>query len=364
MTIFVVPIEPIDTRYTRQWYEHIPRLLDNAGIDNVVVINGEDVPAQPTPGAFLDFGATNIYKSSQLATIADLFRDGKVKAGDKFLYTDAWNPTVIQLKYMSSLLNIPVEIHGMWHAGSYDPQDFLGRLVGDETWVRTAENSMFYCYDVNWFATDYHAKLFLKVLFDDDGNIEDWNGWHDGKTGRIGLTGWPMDYLYDVLPPYAKTPKKPHVVFPHRLAPEKQLRIFEDLAASMPQYQWIVCQQQKLTKGQYHEILGESAMVFSANLQETYGISMIEGLICGAMPMVPDRLSYTEMYGEQFKYPSEWTEDWDSYVANKSDLISLIDQNMQKILNRDNEMMMAMGTQLEKLGSYTHADPLIRNLVS
>ena len=97
MTVYVVPIEPIDTRYTRQWYDHIPILLDTAGVDNVVIIEGEDVPATPTPGAFLDFGATNIFKSSQLSVIAQLFREGKVKPGSKFLYTDAWNPTVIQL---------------------------------------------------------------------------------------------------------------------------------------------------------------------------------------------------------------------------------------------------------------------------
>ncbi len=362
MTVFVVPIEPIDTRYTGQWYEHIPRLLDGMGVPEVMVINGEEVPPTPTPGAFLDFGATNIYKASQLAAIADLFRDNMVKPGDKFLYTDAWNPTVIQLKYMSSLLNIPIEIHGMWHAGSYDPNDFLGRLVGDEVWVRTAENSMFYCYDTNWFATDYHAKLFLNILFDDDGDLEEWNRWHQGKSGKVALTGWPMDYLYEILPPYSRTIKKPQIVFPHRLAPEKQLEIFEDLAASMPQYEWVVCQKQKLTKGEYHGILGESAMVFSANLQETYGISMIEGLICGAMPMVPDRLSYTEMYDAPFKYPSEWTKDWNSYTANKQKLMYLIDQNMRKLLDRDNQLMSDMGGQLNKLHGFTHADPLIKNL--
>ena len=362
MTVYVVPIEPIDTRYTGQWYNHIPYLLDAAGVSDIVIVNGEDVPAEPTPGAFLDFGATNIYKSSQLAAIADLFRDGLVKPGDKFLYTDAWNPTVIQLKYMSSLLNIPVEIHGMWHAGSYDPQDFLGRLVGDEVWVRTAENSMFYCYDTNWFATDYHAKLFLRVLFDDSGDLDEWNKWHADKTGKVKLTGWPMEYLYDILRPYAGLKKKPQIVFPHRLAPEKQLEIFKDLEQSMPHYDWVVCQEQRLTKEQYHTVLGESAMMFSANLQETYGISTIEALICNAAPIVPDRLSYTEMYSDDFKYPSEWTESWESYQQHKYHLISKIDTNMQKILNKDNELFVKMQDQLARLATFTSAAPLIDSL--
>jgi hypothetical protein len=52
----------------------------------------------------------------------------------------------------------------------------------------------------------------------------------------------------------------------------------------------------KLTKEEYHTLLGESKMVFSANLQETLGISCYEGAVVGAIPLVPDRLSYTEMY--------------------------------------------------------------------
>ena len=50
-------------------------------------------------------------------------------------------------------------------------------------------------------------------------------------------------------------------------------------------------------------MLGEAKMVFSANLQETLGISWYEGLLVDTIPMVPDRLSYKEMATEDFKYP-------------------------------------------------------------
>ena len=33
-----------------------------------------------------------------------LFCEGQINDGDYFLYTDAWNPTVIQLKYMANHL--------------------------------------------------------------------------------------------------------------------------------------------------------------------------------------------------------------------------------------------------------------------
>ena len=337
MTVYLVDLEAVETRYTAQWKQYLPDRMKDIGMD-VVVISGGDVPQATTPGAFLNFAGTNSYKSQQLLQIAELFAAGTVKAGDYFLYTDAWNPTVIQLKYMSELLSIPVKIGGMWHAGSYDPQDFLGRLIGDKPWVRNAESSMFYCYDDNFFATRFHANMFLKNLFDvevlfGDDELDEWNNTalHLG-TPSIKIVGWPMEYLNDTLAPYVNTEKKNKIIFPHRIAPEKQLEIFKDLAAAMPEYDWFVAQEHQLSKHEYHQHLAESKIVFSANLQETLGISVYEGAIVGTYPLVPDRLSYSEMWDTFFKYPSEWTSDWDSYQRNKSKLI----QKIQNIMGSNN----------------------------
>jgi hypothetical protein len=112
-------------------------------------------------------------------------------------------------------------------------------------------------------------------------------------------------------------PKRDLILFPHRIAPEKQVEIFRDLADQLPQYEWVVCQEQELSKNEYHNLLGEAKLVFSANLQETLGISWYEGALVGALPMVPDRLSYIEMGLLPFKYPSNWTIDWKNYISNR-----------------------------------------------
>ena len=92
-------LEPVETRYTSQWKEHLPRQMSDAGLDVEVITGPEDAPQDTTPGAFLNFSGTNYWKSEQLKTISQMFADGTVKDGDYFLYTDAWNPTVLQLKY-------------------------------------------------------------------------------------------------------------------------------------------------------------------------------------------------------------------------------------------------------------------------
>jgi hypothetical protein len=129
-----------------------------------------------------------------------------------------------------------------------------------------------------------------------------------------------MEYMDDTLTMYKGMPKRDLILFPHRIAPEKQVEIFRDLKQYLPQYEFVVCQDTRLTKQEYHTLLSQSKIVFSANLQETLGISCYEGALVDAIPMVPDRLSYSEMYYEGFKYPSEWTKDWNSYLKHRQEL--------------------------------------------
>jgi hypothetical protein len=339
MNVFLIDLEAVETRYTGQWKTHVPNLLRKAG-HNVQIISGPtDIPTATTPGAFLNFGGTNIYKSAQVEQMGRLFCSGAVYPGDHFIFTDAWHPGIINLKYMSELLGIPVVTHGLWHAGSYDPQDFLGRLVGKKAWVRHAEQSFFYAFDHNYFATDFHIRMFVTNLLNDYPTENPWleEDLADIITGedpRFVRTGWPMEYMQDALTMYKNMPKRDLILFPHRIAPEKQVEIFRDLATHLPQYEFVVCQDQQLTKNEYHNLLGEAKMVFSANLQETLGISCYEGAVVDAIPLVPDRLSYTEMYYPTFKYQSKWTESWESYNVYRPDLCKEIIQHMDNYTTR------------------------------
>jgi glycosyltransferase involved in cell wall biosynthesis len=330
--IYVVDIEAVSTRYTGQWQSHVPNLLRKAGHNVQVIAGPTDIPAATTPGAFLNFGGTNIYKASQVEQMGRLFCNGAVRPGDHFVFTDAWHPGVINLKYMAGLLGIPVTIHGLWHAGSYDPQDFLGRLIGDAPWVRHAEKSFFHAIDHNYFATDFHIRMFYENLIKPDPDrkatmyktvLED-----VVFNNKVVRTGWPMEYMDNTLNLYKGMKKRDLILFPHRIAPEKQVEIFRDLKEQLPQYEFVICQEQELTKNEYHNLLGEAKIVFSANLQETLGISCYEGALVGAIPMVPDRLSYTEMYYDTFKYPSEWTENFEAYKTWRSNLCFAIHQHM------------------------------------
>lgn len=360
MNIWIVPIEPIETRYTCEWYDYIPKKIKHEAERNnidatVIVVPGEVVDNDTTEGAFLNFAATNIYKNSQLNYIANAFQTGQIKEGDHFLFTDAWNTGILQLKYMSELLGIPVKISGMWHAGSYDPQDFLGRLIEDKRWTNGTEKAMFHACDYNWFATQFHKDLFYDNVFGSRSEIK-----KNEFDQKALLTGWPMDYMPGSLSMYKNIKKKDRILFPHRLAPEKQPDIFNDLKESMPEYEFIVCQEQKLTKPKYHKLIAESKIIFSANLQETLGISGYEGICLNVIPMVPDRLSYREMFANTWKYPSAWTESFEHYKNHKHNIMA----HIRNFMDNYDVFVPQLDAQKDRLlNQFFSATPMINTIL-
>ncbi len=329
MKIVIVPIEPLETRYTGEWYRHLPKQLQSFGGQNVEVIqiDVEAISTTPTDGAFLNFADTNVYKSKQFLELCKLLPSlGK---GDKVLFTDAWNPTAIQLRYMKDLMQGEYEIHGMWHAGSYDEHDFLGRAF-DKSWSYDFERALFNAFDMNYFATKFHESLFFNVLQPRQATKDFWDvsKRHLAPIKRSKIVGWPMEYLRYRLSPSKS--KRDLIVFPHRVSKEKQPHIFRLMAEALPQFEFVICQDKQLTKAEYHAVLNDAKIVFSASLQETLGIGMFEGMLCGAIPVMPNRLSYQEMFKDSpgaVLYPPEWASA--ETGVRLSELISLIEITMR-----------------------------------
>ena len=181
----------------------------------------------------------------------------------------------------------------------------------------------------------------------------------DGEWPKFVRTGWPMEYMNDTLTAYKNMPKRDLILFPHRIAPEKQVEIFRDLKEHLPQYEFVVCQDTQLSKNEYHNLLGETKLVFSANLHETLGISWYEGALVDAIPMVPDRLSYSEMAFDTFKYPSEWTESFEAYTVHRKEICSKIIQYMD---NYDKFLPTLKKQTAELTKQFFSANKLLENI--
>lgn len=318
-TCWIVELEPIDARYTAQWYVEIPKQLEahkqQIGSDvNVVTLgtNGVVTNNNVTSGAFLDFYHTNNYKASQVERIAKLFQEGYIKSGDRFFFADIWHFGITALKYMAELTGIDVTITAYVHAGAYDPTDILGMKMGKD-WSHNQERAWFYACDEVYVASDFNRGIFIRNL-----------GIPEEHQHRVVTVGQPMDYL-NRLQVRKDTPKENIILFPHRLNNDKLPEIFRDLRDHLPDdIRALMTQEENLSKDEYYELLSRTKVVFSCSLHENFGISMVEGVLCGAIPMVPNRACYPELHLAANVYPSEWTKDFGSYLENRDRLLDMI----------------------------------------
>lgn len=304
-TLWIVPIESIETRYTKHWHKHLSKQISDAIPEITVtqITTREECAPENSEGGFFNFNWSVGYKSQQISVISSLFSDGKVKDGDAFLFTDYWNPGVGFLRYMSQLSGIGVKIAGIAHAGVWDPADILSQKLS--SWSYWNEVYLDSCYDEIYFSTEFSRSLYEDALGEDFGNHF--------------VTGFPMEYSSSELPPYwtlNSSPEKENIiVFPHRKSPEKGLGKFLELEKMLPEYEFVVALDHCKTKEDYHSLLYRAKVTVSFATQETLGISMgIESLLAQCIPLVPERLSYKEIYSEN---PEFFISDDVSEVARK-----------------------------------------------
>lgn len=346
--IWVFPLEPLDNRYTKQWYTEIPRLLEESlvGTNNKVYsVDGDQTSSNTTKGAFLDFSDTNLWKSTQLASFIRCLQEGLVSDSAILLITDFWNPVITQIAYMRDLLEKDWKIHSIAHAGAYDPSDILG-LKMQKPWPWELERSMFYACDVTYFATEFHRNMFLK-------NLDIPVDYHD----KAVLSGQPHGAIIESMAQIEQPVfKSPSVIWPHRYNEDKQPEIAEDLARD---FDVTITQKLDLDKASFYETLADSQVLFSCALHENLGISVMEGVLLNVIPLLPDRCSYAEMYYDEFKYPSEWTENWENYTVYRPKLV----ERLNNILDNPNAYTDVMQAQREVLvNNYLSADAMVQRL--
>jgi len=74
--LIIFSLEPLPSRYTLEWFTHLPKVFsEKLGNEfEIIQINGDTTSGQPTPGAFLDFEATNMWKSEQCIKFFEMMK--------------------------------------------------------------------------------------------------------------------------------------------------------------------------------------------------------------------------------------------------------------------------------------------------
>lgn len=283
--LYNIPIEKLEERYSADWFNYFLSEFNRLHV-KYITIYPQPLTSRIQQGSFLDVAGTNYFKAMQLAEICKLLFEGKIKKGDIFFFFDLWFPGIEMLAYIRDGLDIDFKICGILHAGTYDPFDFLFQK-GMFRWGANLENCWFEIFDAIFVGTQFHKELIIST--------------RNAYPQRIHVTGLPI-YPYFV----KKTDRENIVVFPHRLDPEKNPKTFDkiskQLAKSYPNWKFIKSKDVCKTKQDYYDLLNKSKIAVSCADQETFGIAMIEATLCGCFPVVPNKLSYEELYNGLFKY--------------------------------------------------------------
>ena len=330
-TLYILTLEPIEKRYTKQWFSFWKQEFSKSF--KVIYINGLSFSDNIKKGRFLDINKTNIWKAEQIKKVAEIFNEDKIKDNDIFLFMDSWHPGVTAIKYMAQLSNIKCKLYGYWHAGTYDPADFTAQS-GLGEWAKYDEIAWLRALDGSFVATQFHKKLILKS----------YSEYIDSK--KIHVVGFPMDWLKAIEKEIDKIPsredKEDIIVFPHRIDKEKSPEVFDKLALEFPKYKFIKTMEVTKNKKEYYKLLSKAKIVFSASSQETFGIGTAEAMMLDVIPVVPNTLSYKELYDGRFKYTSYHSarqkikcimNNYKKYSKSK-DLFRVLEENKHKIIKQ------------------------------
>ncbi len=277
MKVYYLPLEPVDKRYTAQWYKWFKEVFEEEGIE-FEYIDGKTVESNVGSKYFLDMKATFVWKFEQLKR---LFKR-ELKDGDVVFIPDGEFPGIEAIEYFKRFYGVDVKVVQIWHAGTYDYWD-LTRQVGltrigkhlEEVWMDMA--------GLIFVATQCHKDLILKERMVD--------------KDKVKVTGLPADVRG--LGKYEKE-RKEGIAFTGRLSIEKGYDVVCELRKKG--FEITATQEQNLSKEQYYELLGGMKVVFAPSRQETFGYGVVEGMAMNCIPVVPDGLSFTDYVPSKWRY--------------------------------------------------------------
>jgi hypothetical protein len=328
MRIILLPLEPLEERYTAQWYVWFPREFERLGIDYIIV-DGERLTERVESGVFLDIHSSYYWEFSQLQKVIKMFKNNEIKDDDIIFSMDIEFPGhFYALKYLALKTNKKVKTYGFLHSGSYVDGEFVSFL----------EPSMKY-FELGWLETldgifvgsNYHKQLIIKR------RLEPFN--RTDLANKIHVTGNPffINDACELVKPKPLDKREIDIILPGRpdidkrpwealmLALTASQRLGRDLnivvTTGRAKYEgwnskWIrtfieyiskkcnVKLYEGLGKKQYYELLSNSKLYITTSISDNFGYCAVEAMCYNVNPIMPNNLSFPEHvnYNNKFLY--------------------------------------------------------------
>lgn len=294
--LWVLPLEPLEMRYTKQWHDWFYQVLEKKKIDFQFIYGKTQDTCIPNErietGEVLDVYGTNIWKLTQLAKLIEEMQFGGVQNGDKIFTFDMWHTGLEAIQYVKSMTGLKVDLYGIWHAGSYDHSDFTYRH-GFEPWAFKLEQVWGKMAKKMFVGSMYHQKMISNM-----------------RGINTIATGLPIN-VDEIRKGREHIKKKNIVIVPSRLDPEKRIDKIKQMEKALTNekmdvdVEFLYTHEHNFSKQEYYNKMAEAKVVLSAAEHENFGIGVIEGMALGCFPVVPKGLSYSDYVPDHCMYPVE-----------------------------------------------------------
>lgn len=276
------------------------------------------------------------------------FKDNMFEDNDVLVFVDAWEPAALEMKALAAKYSVKVKFAGIWWGGSYDKHSHIGKTSHDVPWAKLTERALFNAYDMNFFATKSHAKMVAEKLLEIRSSFGispvDWLLEHNKHASVVGMP-------FENIRPMDEVTKENVVAMDLSGDDGTQPEVLKKIQEALPEFTFV--------DSNNPSDLASAKVVFSSNTKEGLDVNVYNGMLNKAIPIVPDRLSYTEMYPDQYRYKQEWTENEDFYNRYHENVINVIREHV----NHYDRHTHGLGKINEIKKTFFNSDILYQSLV-
>jgi len=290
-----IPLEPHDMRYTKQWNEWFPDEFRKFGVKFQTMAPLYLGKWEPTAANFLDPTRTMIFKSKQLQIIYEDMLNNPISKN--YFFADIWFPGIEGIKYISQMSEWKEDsdIYGILHAGSYDKWDRTG-MLGLDKWGKHTENTIFTIAKKIFVGSEHHKQMVMRT--------------RGVPANKIIVTNNPAAVRYikrirlqQLIDSCDKPIVRKNILFCGRMSIDKGLDVVNKVKKSGIKIK--ITRNLNLPKDDYYKMLCSSKVIFAPSRHENFGLSVIEGMAAGCIPIVPDALAFPEYVPDECRYRSE-----------------------------------------------------------
>lgn len=285
-TVFIIDNSSYGMKSSTMWSKFAEELGELDCVRRVHIVTG----AKVMDTQYIQFHDLQAISANLLHSLKRFSKPNSI-----FIFTDARDPLVFMIRQQSQIYDLGYKFIGFWNDGTWDQNGVIRNWLRgqDYRWGTKLERALIDCYDYNFTPREsqvYHISKNLSSLssmtvqfcplpFSNSIQHEMGIDWGDDKEDIILLNSQPLSK-------HNKT-------------------LFDSLQVEFPDFKFMSVHELGLDTNSYYRLLKRAKIVLSTNSSEVNAFSIVEAMVAGCVPVIPDIDVYSEVIPSKYQYSQE-----------------------------------------------------------